>query len=90
MPAFGMNGGRAGSALGRAGQRDEIEQRLVDLAGVGPDDRVRPAFYDDAVDVPDQGRQPVSGRLTGQDAILAALHDQDRDVDLGQVAAEIL
>src|SRR5229473_8449149 len=83
------DGRRPAPALGRP-SGDEIEEGLVDLAGVGPDDRVRPAFYDDAADVPDQGRQPVSGRLGGQDAVLAALHDQDRDVDPGQVAAEVL
>jgi hypothetical protein len=52
--------------------RDDIEQRLADLAGVSADDRARAAVYDAAA-VPDQGRQPVSGRLGGQDAILDAL-----------------
>jgi hypothetical protein len=33
---------------------DEVEQCLVDLVGVGPDDRVRPARDDDAAGVDQQ------------------------------------
>jgi len=44
-------------APGSASRRDEIEERLPDLASVGPDDRMWPPVNDDA-DVPDQGRQP--------------------------------
>jgi NADPH:quinone reductase len=68
---------------------DEVEQCLVDLVGVGPDDRVRPARYDDETRVLQQRGQSPAGGLVGQHPILVAVHYQDRDVDRGQIAAEV-
>src|SRR6266536_2150739 len=63
-----------------AGQPDECEEGVVDLAGVGPDDRVRAVRYHHIPGSAQQTRQPVSGGLGGQDAVLTALDDQDGDI----------
>ena len=68
---------------------DEVEQCPVDLVGVGPDDRVRPARDDDRAGVVQQRGKPAAGGLEGQDAILVALDDQDGDADRGQVPPEV-
>ena len=62
---------------------DEVEQCLVNLVGVGPDDRVRPARDDGGAGVVQQRGKPAAGGLVGQDTILVAVDDQDRDADLG-------
>jgi len=70
---------------GLARVADEGEQCPVDLVGVGPDDRVRPARDDDGARVVQQRGKPAAGGLVGQDAILVALDDQDGDANRGQV-----
>jgi hypothetical protein len=65
------------------------EQRPVDLVSVGPGDGVRPALDDDELHVVDQAGQPLAGVGVGQDPVGVALHGQHRDVDLGQVVAEV-
>src|SRR6266511_2047731 len=72
-----------------AGQPDECEEGVVDLAGVGPDDRVRAVRYHHMPGSAQQTRQPVSGGLGGQDAVLTALDDQDGDINPREVAAEV-
>jgi hypothetical protein len=52
---------------------------------VGPDDRVRAAGDDDGARVVQQRGHPAGGGLVGQDAILAAVDDQDGNADGGQV-----
>ena len=49
---------------------DEVEHYLVDLVGVGPDDRVRAARDDDGARVAQQRGEPAGGGLVGQDAVL--------------------
>src|SRR4029077_20819574 len=68
---------------------DEVEQCLVDLAGVGPDDRVRPARDDSGAGVLQQRGQPLAGGLVGQDAVLVAVDGQDGNFDPGQVSPEV-
>src|SRR5260370_2114567 len=68
---------------------DEVEQGLVDLVGVGPDDRVRPARDDGGAGVVQQRGKPAAGGLVGQDAGLVSLDDQDRDADRGPVPPEV-
>ena len=68
---------------------DEVEQCLVDLVGVGPDDRVRAARDDGGAGVLQQRGKPAAGGLVGQDAILVAVDDQDGDADLGQITPEV-
>src|SRR5690348_14017808 len=68
---------------------DEVEQCLVDLIGVGPDDRVRAARDDGGAGVLQQRGKPAAGGLVGQNAVLVAVNDQDGDADRGQIAAEV-
>lgn len=56
-----------------------------DAEDLGPADVVRPALDLDITQSFDEGRQAPSGVLDRQDAILGALHGQQRDADLGQV-----
>src|SRR5690349_15762725 len=74
---------------GLARVADEVEQRLVDLIGVSPDDRVRAASDDGGAGVLQQRGKLAAGDLVGQDAILVAVNDQDGDADRGQIAAEV-
>jgi len=48
------------AAAGRLAAQ-EVQQRGVDLGGVGPGDGVRAAFDDDQLDVFDQGGQLLAG-----------------------------
>src|SRR5438270_4654278 len=59
---------------------EEGEQRLVDLVGMGPGDVVRAAVDPYQPDVLDQVGEAVRGGVDGQDAVLGAVHDQDRYV----------
>ena len=68
---------------------DEVEQCPVDLVGVGPDDRVRPARDDHRTGISQQRGKPAAGGLVGQDAILVAVDDQDGNADRGQVGPEV-
>ena len=68
---------------------EESEQRLVDLVGVRPADVVRAALDRDQLQVVDQCRQPLRGRLEGQDPIFRAVNDQRGHIDLRQVIAEV-
>jgi hypothetical protein len=68
---------------------DEVEQYLVDLVGVGPDNRVRPARDDDGAGIAQQRGQLAAGGLVGQDTILVAVDDQDGNADRGQVGPEV-
>jgi hypothetical protein len=54
---------------------DEAEQRLVDLVGVGPDDRVRPARDDGAAGVLQQRGEPAAGGRVRQDTMLVSVDD---------------
>src|SRR5689334_17050841 len=74
---------------GLARVADEVEQCLVDLVGVGPDDRVWAASDDGGAGVLQQRGKPAAGGLVGQDAVLVAVNDQDGDADRGQIAAEV-
>src|SRR3974390_2310740 len=74
---------------GVRGLVQEAEQRPVDLVSVSPGDGVRTALDDDELHVVDQAGQPLAGIGVGQDPVGVALHSQYRDVDLGQVAAEV-
>jgi hypothetical protein len=68
---------------------NEIEQCLVHLVGVGPDDRVRPACDDGGANVLQQRRKPSAGDLVGQHAILVAVDHQDGDADRGEIGPEV-
>jgi hypothetical protein len=68
---------------------DEVEQCLVDLVGVGPDDRVRPACDDGCAGILQQRGKSPAGGLVRQHAILVAVDDQDRDADRGEIAPEV-
>src|SRR5580704_13828238 len=61
----------------------EVEQCLVDLVGVGPDDRVRPACDEGGAGVGQQRGEPAAGGLVGQDAILVAVDDEDGNANRG-------
>src|SRR3984957_1803809 len=76
-------------ALRRGSAVEEAEQGGVDLGGVGPGDGVRAAFDHDELRVLDQGGEPFAGLGQGQDLVGVALDDEDGDVDLGQVVAEV-
>jgi len=76
-------------SAGLARSADEVEQCLVDLVGVGPDDRMGPARDDGKAGVLQQRGKPAAGGLVGQDAILVAVDDQDGDADRGQIAPEV-
>ena len=75
------------AGLGRVA--GEVEQGLVDLVGVGPDDRVRPARDDGAAGVVQQRGEPAAGGLVGQDAILVAMDDQDGNLDSCEISPEV-
>ena len=68
---------------------DELEQGLVDLVGVGPDDRVRPARYDDRAGVLQERGKPPAGGLVRENAVLVAVDYQDGNADRGEVGAEV-
>src|SRR5579863_7959315 len=88
-PQPGSAGASVLSSAGPARVADEVEQGPVDLAGVGPDDGVRPARDDGEAGVVQQRGEPAAGGLMGQDAILVAVDDQDGDADRGQVRSEV-
>src|SRR5229473_8173838 len=88
-PQPGSAGASVLLSAGPARVADEVEQCVVDLVGVGPDDRVRPARDDDGAGVGQQRGKPAAGGLVGQDAILVAVDDQDGNADRGQVAPEV-
>jgi hypothetical protein len=73
--------------------RDEAQQRLVDLVGVGPQQSVRGAVDLDVVGVRDQVPESSAGDVDGQDPVGAAVQDQRRQTGgadgLG-VGAEVL
>jgi hypothetical protein len=75
------------AGLGRLA--DEVEQCLVDLVGVGPDDRMRPTGDDGGAGILQQRGEPSAGGLVGQDAILVSVDDQDGDADPGEIAPEV-
>ena len=58
-------------------------------SAVRPGDGVRAAFDHDEGQAADQRGQPVAGELDGQDAVLVALDDQDRDVEAGDIGTEV-
>src|SRR4029077_16972062 len=89
QPQPGSAGASVLLSAGPARGADEVEQCLVDLVGVGPDDRVRPARDDGGAGVVQQRGQPAAGGLVGQDTILVAVNNQDRNADLGQIAPEV-
>jgi hypothetical protein len=61
----------------------------LNLLRMGPCDVVRPAFDPDQPDVVDQRRQTLGRRADRRDPILGAVHDERRDVDLCDVAANV-
>src|SRR5579863_2088770 len=67
----------------------EADQGLIDLVGVSPADGVRPAADDLKLAVGKQGGQPLAGVGEGQDTVGVALNDEDRNIDPGQIGAEI-
>src|SRR5580704_2491476 len=68
---------------------EEVEEGGVDDVGVSPGDVVRAALDRDERQVLDQGGQPGGGGRVGQDPVGVAVDEQGRDVDLGQVGAEV-
>src|SRR5215831_16876783 len=67
----------------------EVEQRGVDLAGVGPGDRVRAALDHGELHVADQAGQPLGGLVQRQHQVGIAVQHQYRHIDRGQVGAEV-
>src|SRR5216684_6095124 len=76
-------------SAGPARVADEVEQCLVDLLGVGPDDRVRSAGDDGGADVLQQRGKPLAGGLVGQNAILVAVDNQDGNLDSCEISPEV-
>jgi hypothetical protein len=68
---------------------DELEQGLVDLVGVGPDDRMRSVRDEGAASVLQQGGKPPAGGLVRENAVLVAVDYQDGNADRGEVGAEV-
>src|SRR5256714_1884114 len=54
-----------------------------------PGDVVRPALDRDEHAIGNQRRKPRGGRLEGKDAVLSAVHDEYRDVELRQISPEV-
>src|SRR5882757_6435436 len=54
-----------------------------------PGDVVRPALDGDERAIGNQGRKPRRGRVERQEAVLSAVHDEYRDVDLRQIRPEV-
>src|SRR3954451_21945470 len=54
-----------------------------------PGDVVRSALDRDERAIGNQRRKPRCGRLERKDAILSAVHDKYRDVDLRQISPEV-
>ena len=71
------------------GLSDEFEQGLVHVLGVSPPDIVWSALDLDELNVADQVGQPSSRGIDRQDAVLGALDDEQRYVDLRQVGAKV-
>ena len=69
--------------------REELKECPLNLLRMGPCDVVRPAFDPDQPDVVDQRRQTLGRRADRRDPILGAVHDERRDVDLCDVAANV-
>src|SRR5271169_91872 len=88
-PQPGSAGASVLPCTGWAWVGDEVEQCLVDLVGVGPDDRVGSACDDSGAGVLQQCGEPAAGGLVGQDAVLVAVDDQDGNFDCCEVAAEV-
>src|SRR5580700_6940514 len=88
-PQPGSAGASVLLSAGPARVADEVEQCLVDLVGVGPDDRMRPACDDSGAGVVQQRGKPPAGGLVGQDAVLVSVDDQDGNADRGQVPPEV-
>src|SRR5947207_2873890 len=78
-----------GGFEGSCGAGEEAEQCAVDCVGVGPADVVRATLDRDDRYVRDELAEPCGGGLEGEDAVLGTVEDQRRDVDLGQVVAEV-
>src|SRR6476660_7361905 len=68
---------------------EEREQRGVDFVGVSPADVVRTALDRDESAIGNQRREPRGGRVERKDAVLGAVHNEYRDVDLRQVRPEV-
>src|SRR5271169_5900535 len=88
-PQPGSAGASVLLSAGPARVADEVEQCLVDLAGVGPDDRVRPACDDSGAGVLQQRGEPPAGGLVGQDAVLVAVDDQYGNLDSCEISPEV-
>src|SRR3954466_3647421 len=54
-----------------------------------PSDVVRAALDRDESAIGNQRRKPCGGRLERKDAVLSAVHDEYRDVDLRQISPEV-
>src|SRR4029077_17789960 len=76
-------------SAGPARVADEVEQCPVDLLGVGPDDRVRPARDDGGTGVFQQRGEPPAGGLVGQHAVLVAVDDQYGNLDSCEISPEV-
>src|SRR6185437_6018539 len=81
--------GRAAALAGRSSAGEEVEQGRVDHVGVGPGDVVRAALDGDEREILDQRGQPGGGGRIRQDPVGVPVDEQSRDVDLGQVGAEV-
>src|SRR5690242_11066622 len=68
---------------------EEIQQRLVDLYGMGPADTVRSAFDDHELRVVDEPGQALPRSVVRKNTVLITLNDQRRHVDFRQVTAKI-
>src|SRR5438132_10207386 len=68
---------------------EEREQCRVDFVGMRPGDVVRPALDRDERAIGNQRRKPRGGRLERKDAVLRAVHDEYRDVDLREISPEV-
>src|SRR5438552_18411827 len=88
-PQPGSAGAPVLLSAGPARVADEVEQCPVDLVGVGPDDRVRPACDDGGTRVLQQRGESPAGGLVGQHAVLVAVDYQDGDADRGEIAPEV-
>src|SRR6185312_3042824 len=68
---------------------EEREQRSVDFLGMRPADVVRTALDRDKSAIGNQRRKPRRGRVERKNAVVGAVHDEYRDVDLRQISAEV-
>src|SRR4051794_21804801 len=75
--------------LDRTVPGEELEQRPVDLVGVGPEAAVRGAVDDDVMAVLDELVRALAGGLHREDPVGRAVRHQRRHVDLREVCAEV-